>query len=136
MVVLRAIMVVGLLAVMGECSAGQGTPTSRGQSRNVWGYDPTEDFIAFDPAYREKHARYAGDLRELQLELARQAAGGRKTTCSRQIFLEARWLTYYSAHWDRIEKRLKDLRELLARPTDPVDAREQVEADGSFDHCS
>jgi len=35
-----------------------------------------------------------------------------------------------------MEARLGDLREMLARPADPTDAREQVESDGSFDHCS
>ena len=67
---------------------------------------------------------------------ARQAANGRATPCSRQIFLEARWLTFYSAHWDQIDRRLRDLREMLQRPADPPDSREQIEADGSFDHCS
>jgi hypothetical protein len=43
---------------------------------------------------------------------------------------------YYSAHWDDIEHRLADLREMLSRPSDPPDAREQIETDGSYDHCS
>jgi len=108
----------------------------RGQSRSIFGYDPTPDFIAFDSHYPEKHAKYARELRELQLELARQNAKGRATPCSRQIFLEARWLVYYSAHWDKIERRLRDLREMLSQPADPPDSREQIESDGSFDHCS
>jgi hypothetical protein len=109
---------------------------SKGASRNLFGYDPTPDFIAFDPQYREKHAKYADELRELQLELVRQAAQGRATPCSRQIFLEARWLVFYSAHWDHIEGRLRDLRQMLDRSGDPPDAREQIQADGSYDHCS
>jgi len=109
---------------------------ARRESRNVFGYDPTPDFLAFDPQYRIKHARFADELRELQLELARQTGQGRATPCSRQIFLEARWLVFYSAQWDRIERRLRDLRTLLNQPSDPSDAREQVESDGSFDHCS
>lgn len=108
----------------------------RGASRNVFGYDPTPEFMAFDPHYREKHAKYARELRDLQLELARQSAKGRATPCSRQLFLEARWLVYYSAQWDRIDRRLHDLREMLSRPADPPDSREQIELDGSFDHCS
>jgi hypothetical protein len=110
--------------------------SARGQSRNIFGYDPTPDFLAFDSQYRQKHGKYADELRELQLELARQAAKGRATPCSRQIFLEARWLVFYSAQWDRIERRLRDLREMLGRPSDPSDSREQIEADGSYDHCS
>ena len=109
---------------------------ARAQSRSVFGYDPTPDFVAFDPSYRQKHAKYADELRALQLELARQTALGRATPCSRQIFLEARWLVFYSAHWERIERRLATLRELLSRPSDPPDARDQLAADGSYDHCS
>src|SRR5262249_48033590 len=109
---------------------------ARAASRNVFGYDPTADFVAFDPQYRTQHAKYAGELRELQLELARRTAQGRATPCSRQIFLEARWLVFYSARWVEVESRLQDLREMLRRPADPSDAREQVESDGSFDHGS
>jgi hypothetical protein len=97
------------------CGAEASQPLSsaeRRASRNVFGYDPTPDFIKFDPEYRQKHARHVAQLRELQLELARQTANGRPTPCSRQIFLEVRWLVFYSAHWDRIERRLTDLREM------------------------
>ena len=113
----------------------QTPPMSRGESRSIFGYDTTSDFLAFDPQFLEKRRQYTSELRELQLELARQTAAGRATPCARQIFLEARWLTY-SAQWQRIERRLHDLREMLARPADPADARDQVEADGSYDHCS
>jgi hypothetical protein len=113
----------------------QTPPMSRGESRGIFGYDTTADFVAFDPQFLEKRRKYLNELRELQLELARQTAGGRATPCSRQIFLEARWLTY-SAQWQRVERRLHDLREMLARPADPADARDQVEVDGSYDHCS
>jgi hypothetical protein len=135
-----ALWVVEVVLVAAGWVAGQATQTTqrvtRGESRSVWGYDPTDDFIAFDKDYRAKHAEYAQELLELQLELARQSAAGRATPCSRQIFLEARWLTYYTADWIRITKRLKDLREMLTRPADPADVPEQVEGDGSFDHCS
>jgi hypothetical protein len=59
------------------------SPAERGASRSVFGYDPTPDFLKFDPDYRQKHARYADQLRELQLELARQTSNGRATPCSR-----------------------------------------------------
>ena len=108
----------------------------RRASRNIFGYDPTPDFIKFDADYLQKHATYAAQLSQLQLELARQTSKGRPTPCSRQIFLEARWLVFYSAHWDEIERRLADLRETLGQPSDPPSAREQIEADGSYDHCS
>lgn len=126
-----------LAAVVHAADAPAGVVISqRGASRNVFGYDPSPDFVAFDPQYRVRHAKYVDELTRLQAELARQSANGRATPCSRQLFLEARWLTYYSAHWDHIGRRLRDLREMLARPADPADAREQLETDGSFDHCS
>ncbi len=106
------------------------------KSRSVFGYDARPEFAEFDPQYPEKHRYYVEQLENLQKELARQSAQGRATPCSRQLFLEARWLTFYSADWRRIESRLTALREMLARPADPENARDQVEADGSFDHCS
>jgi len=132
----RTTLLTVLLVLSDAVAQGADAPSTRAESRNIYGYDPTEDFIAFDREYRAKHARYAQELRKLQLELARQSAKGRATPCSRQIFLEARWLVFYSAHWDRIEKRLADLRAMLQQPRDPPDAREQVPEDGSFDHCS
>ena len=110
--------------------------TMRGRSRAAFGYDTTPDFVEYEPRYRELRRKAAAGLEELQLELARQARAGRATPCSRQIFLEARWLTFYSAHFDRIQKRLDDLRKMLGEPSDPADSREQVAADGSYDHCS
>ncbi len=108
----------------------------RAASRAKFGYDPRADFVAYDSEYAEKHARAVAELERLQRELAQKAASGRATPCSRQLFLEARWLTFYSAYWDRIDERLRSLQEMLARPADPADAREQVAGDGSFDHCS
>jgi len=72
----------------------------------------------------------------LQLELVRKTAKGRPTPASRQLFLETRWLVLYSAQWARIERRFRDLREMLSRPSDPPDARDQNQADGSYDHVS
>ncbi len=112
------------------------TAEQRGASRAKFGYDARPDFIAFDPEYPERHRQCVKELEELQQELARQAAAGRATPCSRQLFLEARWLTFYSADWNRIQDRLAVLRAMLAQPGDPPEAREQVSEDGSFDHCS
>ena len=108
----------------------------RAASRSKFGYDPRADFTAYDADYAEKHARAVAELERLQGELAQKAASGRATPCSRQLFLEARWLTFYSAYGDRIDERVRSLREMLDRPADPADAREQIVEDGSFDHCS
>lgn len=126
------------LALFGErCAlAANLTSQERAASMSKFGYDTRPDFVAFDPEYRSKRNFYMAELEELQKELARQTANGRPTPCSTQLFLEARWLVLYSAHWDRMKERLDALREMLARSADPTDARDQVEQDGSFDHCS
>jgi hypothetical protein len=108
----------------------------RVKSRDVFGYDPKEEFRQYDPDYPAKHHRYVEQLETLQRELALLSSKGRATPCSRQLFLEARWLVFYSAHWAEIEERLAALRDMLAQPSDPAHAREQVPEDGSFDHCS
>src|SRR6476646_8690031 len=99
---LRELIVCGLMAWLlwlESLAAGEpGQPMSAAQraaSRSIFGYDAPPEFIKFDPEYRQKHRLYAQQLRELQLELAGQAAKGRATPCSRQIFLEARWLVFY-----------------------------------------
>ena len=78
----------GLLVLLFIATAMAGETNSPGTypsvSRNVFGYDPTADFIAFDPQYREKHNKYVAELEALQTELARQDANGRATPCSRQ----------------------------------------------------
>ncbi len=56
----------GLLLVVAAMAGETNSPgtypaVSRGESRSVFGYDPTADFIAFDPQYREKHNHYRTD---------------------------------------------------------------------------
>lgn len=52
--------------------------------------------VAFDPHYRETHDRLSRELDALHADLIRQQKSGRKTFCSREIFLECRWLVYYT----------------------------------------
>ena len=76
----------------------------------MFGYDPTPELIAFDPQQRARRAKCYDALAGLQLELVRQTAPGRATPCSRQSFVEARWLVLYSVHREQIEHRLQYLR--------------------------
>lgn len=99
-----------------------------------FGYDARADFVAFDPQFREMHDRFSKELDSLQADLIRQQRLGRRTFCSRQVFLECRWLVYYTADYQRTRQRLNDLRRVLSAKTDPVERR-QVESDGSFAPC-
>jgi hypothetical protein len=100
-----------------------------------FGYDPRPDFRKFDPAYPEKKDRFSKELDVLQADMIAQQRKGRKTFCTRQIFLECRWLVYRTADFARTERRLNDLRQMLARKSDPME-RTQVASDGSFAPCA
>src|SRR5258708_28077645 len=86
--------------------------TVRGESA-PFGYDVRADFLAFDPQYRDRINKYKDELDRLQQEMTNQARAGRKTTCLRQIFVEAHWLVYYTANYEKIDKRINDLRDML-----------------------
>lgn len=101
----------------------------------AFGYDVRRDFVAFDPHFRDQHDKLSKALDAAQAEMIRQQRAGRKTFCTRQIFLEARWLVYYTADYPRAWKRIEDLRRMLAAPADPHERPEQVEPDGSFAPC-
>ena len=100
-----------------------------------FGYDPRPDFRAYDPQYRDKKNAASERLRKLQAEMIAQQRKGRKTPCTRQVFMEARWLVYDTADWPRIGRILDDFEARLKAPKDPHDGS-QVAADGSFGCCS
>jgi len=99
-----------------------------------FGYNPRPDFVAFDPHYRQVHDGFSKELDALQADMIRQQRAGRETFCTRQIFLECRWLVYYTDNQPRTRQRLDDLRDVLALKSDPH-GREQDKADGSFAPC-
>lgn len=99
-----------------------------------FGYDPRPDFVVFDPHYRQVHDQFSKELDALQADMIRQQRAGRKTFCTRQIFLECRWLVYHTDDQRRTRERLDELRRVLALKADPR-VREQDPADGSFAPC-
>jgi hypothetical protein len=50
------------------------TETEFFHNLSVFGYDPTPEFIAFDPQYRTRRAKCYDAMAALQLELVRQTA--------------------------------------------------------------
>lgn len=118
-----------LLAGWAELSRGEQTAPHRG-----FGYDVHDDFVAFDPHFKSEHDELSKALEAAHAEMIRQQKNGRKTFCTRQIYLEAHWLVYYTADAVRASRRIDDLRRMLDAPSDPND-REQAESDGSFAPC-
>jgi hypothetical protein len=98
-------------------------------------HDPTEDFIAFDPRYRELKRKHREDYHALRRQVAEDQRRGGKRGCSRQVLDEVKWLLHYTADFARLERRLADLRGMLALEQDPHPPRDQA-ADGSFGCCS
>jgi hypothetical protein len=110
------------------------TPTERGALMAAFGYDTRPDFRRFDFDYNARIDGYKRRLDGLGNELARQAKAGRKTPCSRQLYVEAHWLTYYTADYARIDRMLARLEALLKEPKDPHGEFEQ-DAEGSYGAC-
>ncbi len=121
-----------LASVSAACgaSAQEATPSDL----YSFGYDARKDFIAFDSKYPTVHDALSTELDALQADMIRQQRAGRKTYCSREVFLECRWLVYYTCRYSQARKRLNDLRQMLAATSDPH-GREQSESDGSFASC-
>lgn len=133
---LSATIALVLLPLSVRAQTGGTAPQSRSEKWGVFGYDPAPDFRKFDPHYRDRINKYKDELESLRQEMFRMASKGRKTTCSRQIYVEVNWLIHYTAQYERIEERLKALKVMLAQPSEPKEAKEQSPADGSFNACA
>ena len=92
------------------------------------------DFIAFDPAYKERRKPAGERLHDLAGRLATIQATGNGMACSNQIFLETKWLYHYTADWVRLEAGLDRLEESLGN-LDQAFAAEQSPEDGSWGPC-
>jgi hypothetical protein len=140
----RASVILALFTLVGTqvpfvLPASAQTPMDYKQRSAAWsvfGYDPGPDFVAYDPKYRDKISQYKDQLEELRLQMFKEASAGRKTTCSRQVYVELKWLIQNTARYDQIEKRMQDLQALLAQPKDPMEGSDQSPVDGSFNPCN
>jgi hypothetical protein len=124
-----------IIAARGDAAASAPATAPTPADLYRFGYNPRPDFLAYDPQYNAVHDRFSKELDALQVDMIRQQRGGRKTFCLRQIFLECRWLVYYTDDQPRTRERLAELRRVLALPQDPHPTPGQVEADGSFAPC-
>lgn len=92
-------------------------------------------FIEYDPDYLANIAIREQRLDALAERLFARTAGGFDTRCSRQIFLEAKWLVGYTAWWSRIDARLDDL-EASFDQVDQSFAAEPSPEDGFYGRCA
>jgi phosphoribosylformylglycinamidine (FGAM) synthase PurS component len=92
------------------------------------------EFEKYDPDYQVHREHYGKRLEEMSAAIANAQAEGRNLHCSQQIFLEAKWLHRYTAHWDRMEDKLKRI-ELSLDEHDQSYAAEQSPVDGFWGVC-
>jgi hypothetical protein len=91
-------------------------------------------FEIYDPDYQTHREHYGERLEELSQAIADAQAKGRNLHCSQQMFLEAKWLHRYTAHWDRLEGKLRRI-ELSLDDHDQSYAAEQSPVDGFWGVC-
>ncbi len=95
------------------CSAHASDLPDVGETELVFGSDAVEFvdsmLIAYDPAYPQNHAARVVRLDSLAHTLFDREAAGEDLDCSRQLFVEAKWLVKYTAWWSKIDARLDEL---------------------------
>ncbi len=92
-------------------------------------------FVEYDPEFKAKHAEREARFDELGVELFERTIAGHDTHCSRQIFVEAKWLVGYTAWWPRIDARLDEL-EGSFEIEDQSFAAEPDYRDGFYGRCA
>jgi hypothetical protein len=91
-------------------------------------------FEIYDPDYQMHRQRYGERLKAMSKAIAEAQANGRTLHCSQQMFLEAKWLHRYTAHWNRLEDKLKRIEQSLD-DHDQSFATEQSPVDGIWGIC-
>jgi hypothetical protein len=94
---------------------------------------PREEFVKFDPKYRANIAERKDLLRSLQQELFAKASHG-SSACSREIYVEAQWLTYYTCDYKAIDAQIERLKQVVQNPGTAKDEKIQA-PDGSYAPC-
>ncbi|HEX7073427.1 MAG TPA: hypothetical protein VF226_05245 [Hyphomicrobiaceae bacterium] len=91
-------------------------------------------FEIYDPAYGAHREQYGERLKAMSEAIAEAQANGRNLHCTQQMYLEAKWLYRYTAHWDRLADKLTRIEQSLDDP-DQSFAAEQSPVDGMWGIC-
>ncbi|HVM61548.1 MAG TPA: hypothetical protein VMV72_11860 [Verrucomicrobiae bacterium] len=94
-----------------------------------------QEFIAFDPRYKEERAARITKLRALYATVQAREATNQSTSCSHQILWELKALIMTSADFQFIDQRITDLQDSLADPEEESLANQQDPRDGSWGRC-
>jgi hypothetical protein len=94
-----------------------------------------QDFLAFDPHYKEEKAQRAERARALARQVFEKEAAGQNTACSHQILFEAGSLLLSSADFKLLDRRLDDLEASLTHPEIQAKPESPDPSDGSWGAC-
>ncbi len=94
-----------------------------------------QEFTVYDPAYESSRAERVKQARALGKQVFQREAAGQPSECSHQILNEISWLLGYTANFEAVDHRLKDLQATLSDPKLELAASEQDPADGSWGRC-
>jgi len=94
-----------------------------------------QEYVAFDPHYRESKAERIARTRTLLQKVREREAAGQNTSCSKEILWELKALITQTADFKLIDQRLADLESSLAHPELEGDTDKQEPRDGSWGRC-
>lgn len=94
-----------------------------------------QEFIAFDPHYKDEKAERIAKLRKLYATVRDREAARQNTYCSHQILWELKALLIQTADFKLVDQRIADLEYSLAHPDDEATANQQDPQDGSWGKC-
>jgi hypothetical protein len=92
-------------------------------------------FAVFDPTFKERRDASREVFDRLGRRLFARERQGENLACSRQLFIEAKWLLGYTAWWDRLQQTLDALDASFAL-ADQDFATQALPLDGLFGLCN
>jgi hypothetical protein len=94
-----------------------------------------KEMVAFNPDYiKLRRARWA-QVQELERQVLAREVAGKSTACSHQILEEIEWLDDSTADFQRLDRRMADLKASLADPGGEAVGGKQDPQDGSWGSC-
>jgi hypothetical protein len=94
----------------------------------------SQEWMKYDPRTLERRDEALRRVRDLGKRLAEDQNARRSRDCSAQIFLEAKWRALYTADFETIDRRIRDLEESFSNDNQAY-VTQQSPVDGSWGIC-
>jgi hypothetical protein len=126
------VLFTGITRLQADASAGTAAVRLLPQADLEFNQCREQDFLAFDPHYKEELTNRIVRARALGKQVISREVAGQNTELSHQIISEIIWLISSTADFKRMDQRLDDLQASLDHPDREAEAEEQNPADGSW----